>query len=143
MAEEQDQLPTKASPSVPSQPQRTPEENTAVGAILSRLALHYWRPDFTPMQAKLLVQDYLADLGAFTPEQINQACAEYRRNGENKFFPTSGQLLKLLASGSSHCRLPTYRAPAALEAPRATKSVAQVLKEHGFDREGTAWEERA
>jgi hypothetical protein len=36
------------------------------------------------------------DLSGKSIEQIRDACKRYRTNGENKWFPTSGQLLDLL-----------------------------------------------
>lgn len=88
--------------------------------------------------------DYLSDLAAFTPEQINQACAEYRRNGENRFFPTSGQIRELIQGQPSEPRrhLTTFRGYPALEAPRATKSVAEVLRAHGMDRAAESWDRK-
>ena len=46
---------------------------------LGRLALHYWRPDFTAEQAKLLYQDFISDLAGVTAEELNEACGEWRR----------------------------------------------------------------
>lgn len=36
------------------------------------------------------------DLNGKSIEQIRDACKRYRVNGENRFFPTSGQLLDLM-----------------------------------------------
>lgn len=64
--------------------------------LLSRLAIHYYRPDFAEGQVKLLIQDYLQDLRSYAPPQIEEAIREYRQNAENRFFPTTGQLLGIL-----------------------------------------------
>lgn len=63
---------------------------------LGRLALHYWRPDFTAEQAKLLYQDFISDLAGVTAEELNEACGEWRRDPLNRFFPTTGQLRELV-----------------------------------------------
>lgn len=63
---------------------------------LSRLALHYWRPDFKPTEAAMLNADYLEDLRGITLDELKTACATWRRNGENRFYPTSGQMLGLV-----------------------------------------------
>lgn len=63
-----------------------------VMAMLGKLALHYWRPDFSEQQAKLLFADFVEDLREYSPERIEAACTAYRRNPENRFFPTPGQL---------------------------------------------------
>lgn len=118
-----------------------------IAAILTKLALHYWRPDFSPTQARHLLDDFLTDLSGFTPAQIGSACALYRRNGENRFFPTPGQLLELLRPPPREVRysLPTYEQPKELEAPRTgkLKSVGQILRDAGHIRAADSWEARA
>lgn len=94
---EDDQLPTRISPQALSKPQRSSAEETKrISATLSRLALHYWRPDFTPAQANLLLGDYLEDLRGKTALEVESACREYRLGHENKFFPRSAQLLEII-----------------------------------------------
>jgi hypothetical protein len=86
--------------------------------------------------------DYLEDLKDYSAAQISGACAEYRRQADARFYPTSGQLLAILRKNDpspSHCRLPTYHAPRQLEAPRAVKSVAEVLAAHGFEKAAEDW----
>lgn len=63
---------------------------------LSRLALHYWRPDFTPKEAAKLNADYLEDLRGITVGELMAACKEWRRNADNRFYPTSGQMFALV-----------------------------------------------
>jgi hypothetical protein len=115
----------------PSQFPKSEDWKRAVGAILSRLALHFHRPDFTEAQAKLLLADILSDLVAFSPAEINRACAEWRSSPANRFFPTSGQLIGLMRPYSEpRRRLATFKAVPEIEGPRATKSAAQILAEH-------------
>lgn len=59
---------------------------------LMSLSVHYYRPDFTEGQARVLIRDMLEDLAEFTPEQVDAAIRAYRRDPKSKFFPTSGQL---------------------------------------------------
>lgn len=122
----------------------TTSPNTAmeISAHLTKLAMHYWRPDFTPGQMRHLMADYLEDLRGHSPAEIADACARYRRNPENKFYPRSGQLLELMKI-EPWCRLQTYHAPPALPAPRKTKSVGDVLREHGFVRQADRWEAKS
>lgn len=68
---------------------------------LSRLALHYWRPDFNPKEAAKLNADYLEDLRGITVEELKAACRTWRRNPDNRFYPTSGQLLELVKDALS------------------------------------------
>lgn len=63
--------------------------------ILSRLAIHYYRPDFTEGQAKLLIADMVEDLREYSPDVVADACSEYRRKADSKFFPNSGTLRAL------------------------------------------------
>ncbi len=72
-------------------------KDEAILAELAKLSLVYWRPDFTPTQAKQLYAMYIDDLRAWSLADIKSACKTYRRNGENRFFPTPGQLLDLIA----------------------------------------------
>lgn len=133
--DDQKQLPMTTSGSGQSSQQKTLIENTAleINAILSRLSLHYWRPDFGPGQVRLLLADYLDDLHGYSVEAINAACTQYRRNPENKFFPRSGDLLALLKPKSEpRHHLQPFRGLPVIEAPRATKTAAQILAEHGF-----------
>ena len=128
---EKDQPHTKHLPAPPSPSPKGNDWKMTVGAILSRLALHFPRPDFTEAQAKLLLADILRDLVAFSPAEINKACAEWRSNPKNRFYPTSGQLIGLMRPHSEpRRRLATYAGSPQIEGPRATKSAAQIIAEH-------------
>lgn len=63
-----------------------------IAVLLTRLAVHYYRPDFTEGQAKSLIRDMVEDLSMFGIGEIEASIKAYRRNAENRFFPTSGQL---------------------------------------------------
>lgn len=102
---------TKTSQQELSSPPKSSTKTTEVAASLARLALHYWRPDFTPAQAKLLLADFLHDLQGYPPKDVEYACAAYRQNPENRFYPTPGQLLEILKRYDPPRSRPTYRAP--------------------------------
>lgn len=72
------------------------QKDEAILIQLARLALMYWRPDFTPGQAKQLYEMYLDDLSVYSFYDITKACEKFRQNADNKFFPTSGQLRGLI-----------------------------------------------
>lgn len=60
--------------------------------MLSRLAVHYYRPDFSEAQAKSLIADMLQDLEGFGVHEIEQAILDYRRDPKMKFFPRAADL---------------------------------------------------
>jgi len=140
-----DQLPMKTSQQEPSKQLRSSQDDPAkrISASLAKLALHYWRPDYTPAQANLLMMDYLNDLKGITPEAVEAACEKYRKNEKNSFFPRSGQLLALIDEKKPkevlerHAR--PFRGYPALTERRATKSVAEVLRENGHFAAAEAW----
>ena len=74
------------------------QKDEAILLLLAKMALVYWRPDFTPAQAKQLYAQYLDDLRPFAFADIAEAFQTYRQNPENKFFPTPGQLRGLIAT---------------------------------------------
>lgn len=66
-----------------------------VATALLRLQAHYWRPEFTPAQARELYEDFMDDLGHIPPDILDEACAAYRRDPDARFFPRPGQLLAI------------------------------------------------
>jgi hypothetical protein len=71
-------------------------KDEAIVALLFELATLYWRPDFTPDQAKVVIRQYLEDLRDFAVKDIAHAIRTYRRNPESKFFPHPGALRGIL-----------------------------------------------
>jgi hypothetical protein len=67
-------------------------KNKTILAMLARLALVYWRPDFNEGQLHQLYAIYLEDLRDLPLKAVEEACIAWRRNGANKFFPTPGEL---------------------------------------------------
>lgn len=86
--------------------------------LLGKLALVYWRPDFTPGQAKQLYAQYLDDLRPFAFADVAEAIETYRQNGENKFFPTPGQLRAIIVTPYSWDPSPKTHLAGKLEAGR-------------------------
>lgn len=79
----------------------TPGKDEAILALLGKLALHYWRPDFTPGQARQVYADYVYDLGPFALSDIASAINKYRQTGANRFFPASGALIDIITQPSA------------------------------------------
>lgn len=103
---------------------------------LGKLSLHFWRPDFTPEQAKHLYGDFVTDLAGVTAEELAAACQEYRDDPRNSFFPTPGKLLALLSDGQSDRKQLVRGATACLEAlcqegAHAAGAVAPSSVAHG------------
>ena len=70
-----------------------PAGDRAVGEILARLQVHYWRPDFAPEQAASLYADMMEDLAHYPKGLLIEAAADYRQDPAAKFFPRSGDLI--------------------------------------------------
>lgn len=74
------------------------QKDEAILVLLAKLAVVYWRPDFTAGQAKQLYTQYLDDLRPFGFKDIAAAIETYRQNPENKFYPLPGQLRGIIAT---------------------------------------------
>lgn len=72
--------------------------------LLMRLAMNYYRPDFTEGQAKLMVKDMVGDLDTYHVNEIDVAIQKYRRDASNRFFPRSGQLIDLIEANRKERR---------------------------------------
>lgn len=85
----------------------------------------------------------MADLDHLTAYQVEDACVAYRRDQNNKFFPTPGQLIaaKDPKPVVPRSNLKHYD-PKEFDAPREgkLKPVAQILREHGFEGAANKWE---
>ena len=118
----------------------------AVSATLTRLATHYWRPDFEPNQIKYMMVDYLNDLSAYSPADVEASCVSFRRNPENKFYPRIGELLAILNPKRDPSDRPSHLrkfSSSEYDTPRYNlKSVAEVLRSTGYEKAANAWEER-
>jgi hypothetical protein len=92
--------------------------------MLSKLAIHYWRPNFTPDQAKQLIFDFIDDLGRYDLADVQRAIVAYRRSPE-RFWPTPGALIALIEKGAG-VDLSAFRSREELEAQRRLRE-----SEHG------------
>lgn len=88
----------------------------------------------------------LLDLDGLSPYQIEDACANYRRDPANKYFPTPGQIIEAMRGKFEEKpqRLPKYN-PDEFHCERAAvlKPIGQVLREHGFERAADKWDARS
>lgn len=109
-------------------------EREAKAVEISRLALHFWRPDFTPRQVKSVMSDYLDDLAGRSAWDVAEACKAWRRDGANRFFPTPGQLLALMPRHEPPPRQQPYIPPPMTDAAREAKLAAW---RKAFGREAT------
>lgn len=63
-----------------------------IGVMVAKLGAHYYRPDFGPEQVKHMALDFIEDLSQYPVCEVEAAFAAYRRNPENRFFPTPGMI---------------------------------------------------
>lgn len=137
-----DSLPTSSQGATASQ--ETAEKLVA----LARLQSHFYQPGQTSQQIRAVLEDMLDDLKEYSPQNIERACKYYRSNPENRFFPTSGQLIGALTPPKTptYHRLETHTAEMyqAAEASKPAKflSVSEVLRKHGRHDAADRWAAR-
>lgn len=87
--------------SSPTNSRKDPQKTATIALLLSRLAVHFYRPDFTEAQAKSMISDMVGDLADLAVCDIEKAIEAYRKTafpmGKFKPFPDSGTLRKLAA----------------------------------------------
>ncbi len=66
-----------------------------MATMMAKNSLMFWRPDFSPNQAKSICGMYFEDLQQFAAAVVDEAFKRHRRDPESRFFPTSGQLLAI------------------------------------------------
>lgn len=144
----EDNLPTKRPTTSPATtaPSSSPADKVRKVVALTKLRSHFYQPGQTEAQIRGVIDDMLVDLDGLTPGQVEEACAQYRRDGTNKFFPTPGQIIEALRGNVAppvH-RLPKYD-PAEFECVRTgkLKPVGQILREHGYHRTAAQYEARS
>lgn len=146
MAEEN--LPTSSPTMLPETTalKSSPQDKVRKVIALTKLRSHFYQPGQTEAQIKGVIDDMLADLDHLSAYQVEDACTLYRRNSGNKFFPTPGQLIAKPAEKPVVARSNLKRFdPKEFDAPRAAnlKPVAQILREHGFEKSSDRWEARS
>lgn len=100
-----------------------------VATALLRLQAHYWRPDFTPAQAKELYADFIEDLSDLPPDILDEAIRQYRRDPERKFFPRPGEILGLAEPMLTERRRAVYRLEKHINARDEARSVPKRTPE--------------
>jgi len=86
-------LPDSQASSETPKPEIDRQKDRAIIQMLAQLSLLYWRPEFTPELARELYAMYVDDLRSFPIWLIERSIQNYRRDGKNRFFPTSGQII--------------------------------------------------
>jgi len=115
---------------------------------LTKLHSHFYQPSQTEAQVRGVIEDMLQDMANLSAYEVEDACAKYRRNGANRFFPTPGQLIDATKSKFDDVprRLQPFN-PKEFEARGAhhgpLKPIGQILREHGFERAAGKWDARA
>lgn len=74
-----------------------------IALLLSKLAINYYRPDFTEGQAKQLISTMVSDLEEFPVPEVDRAITLYRRQpaapGKQKYFPDVSVLRNIIIVG--------------------------------------------
>lgn len=83
--------------------------------MLGKLAVHYYRPDFTEGQARQLILDYLDDLADFPLHVTEKAIRAYRCDPGSEFFPKLGRLIELAKRAERDAEAPSKPLPALRE----------------------------
>lgn len=73
----------------------------AIIELLAKLAVVYWRPNFSEAQLRELYSQYLDAVEKFAFKDIALALEKWRNDGANKFFPTPGELRNLIITPPS------------------------------------------
>ena len=66
-----------------------------LATILTRLAGHFPPRNIGAGMVDSVLEDWLTDVGHLPAGIIDMACAKWRRDKENRWFPTPGQLLEI------------------------------------------------
>lgn len=138
-------LPTKLRTALPAitAPKSSPADKVRKVVALTKLRSHFYQPGQTEAQIRGVIDDMLADLDGLSAYQVEDACANYRRDGSNKFFPTPGQIIGAVGGKFPEPprRLQEYdRKEFAGPRINATRTVAEVLRQAGEGRAAEDWE---
>jgi hypothetical protein len=108
-AEATGQLTSYAAPKIDRQ------KAEQLSTLLRRLAIPYYRPDFTEQQATALIADYILDLAEFAICDVEEAARVYRKDPKSEFFPKPGVLCKLASDARKERNARSDRKPMKLE----------------------------
>ena len=112
----------------------------AMTVELERLALAFPRTDMDSAKWSMLFRTYFEDLQFLTIETLRAGCSRYRRNAENRFFPSPGQLLAAckdpfdLPKGKTYAKLDDLPPP--MPADEAQKLIEKVAKKYAYKHPG-------
>ena len=67
-----------------------------IADMLIKLSLQYPSPAMNKEQFKMMIIKYIEDLSPYPIDLIEQACAAYAQNTDNRFFPKSYKLSDLI-----------------------------------------------
>jgi len=73
----------------------TPADLPTALSLIERLARHYPRQVRNEREAELYLEDWWADVQDFPDDILASACAQYRRDGANRFMATPGAIRRL------------------------------------------------
>lgn len=72
------------------------QKDEAILYLLAKLSQHYWVPNESEAMNEDMFLQYVGDLREYALDDIIGAISDYRRNGDNKFFPRVGELRKII-----------------------------------------------
>lgn len=104
------QTSTVRSP-VSSDQSRIDERELTIRKSLVEMAVSCPQSQISEAQARLKAEIFCDDLAEFAPGIIAEAFKTYRRNPDNVFFPTPGQIYGLCRDLRPKNQGPFYRAP--------------------------------
>jgi len=68
----------------PGHPQPSSNEISEIAALVTRLLSHFWTADEHVAVRQAQIEDWLDDLREFGPAIVREACAEWRRQPDNR-----------------------------------------------------------
>lgn len=104
-----------------------------VAKALMKLQVLYWRPDFSPAEAKAFYAIHIEDLSDVPPDILDDAIREYRTDPDSRFFPHPGAIRGRARPKLAERRCAIDRLKYALEEappikwkPRTTEEIARI-----------------
>ncbi len=126
-----EQLPTDPRSSRP-QPELL-QKKKLIAALLTKLSAIFPRANQNEAMATSVINDFCEDLQYYSVYKIEEAFRVYRTSPDANFFPTPGQIIKLIKRDFPAPRGPAFNA-AQLEPPglpRTLPSIPDILRKNG------------
>ena len=73
-----------------------PAKSKEIMSSLSRLNLHFPITYLEDDEVDVLMNDFLSDMSEYPIDIIEKACADYRKDPNNLYFPKIGRLLGII-----------------------------------------------